>query len=273
VTSRGVYAAAILGALQAMEDGNYPPACLAASGSAVLPAGLLACGVKLAVIEEIFKELANPLLWKRAPRAEAGICDPAALDNFLSGALRGLEIRAPGRLFRAVSFSLSTGLPEVHEDGNLYAPARAGIAPQGIFPPLIVDGGAILVSGEHETEALAAAARQLAPAPVTLLRTAAPALGPSPMSYRSLTGASHFRLLQSPAAIDKRLRLEAVLGAAAGKVPSGAAQRSLVIPVAENILPMDWTQWVKLRDAAYEWTAKELEMDHAPSERSNIKSG
>ena len=39
-TSCGVYAASILGALQAFEANGAPPSCLAAAGSAILPAGL-----------------------------------------------------------------------------------------------------------------------------------------------------------------------------------------------------------------------------------------
>ncbi len=259
-SSRGVYAAAILGVLQALEDRARPAVCLAAAGSAVLPAGLIACGVKLAVIEEIFRELANPLLWKRASRIEAGLCDPAALDNFLVGALHGLEIPTASRLFAAVSYSLSTGSPEMHREGRLHGAVRAGIAPAGILPPLVLDSGAILVSGENETEALIAAARELSNVPITFIRAQLPALGTSPMSYRSLTGVSQFRLpFQSQPAIDKRLRLESVLGAAAGSGLGIAGLRSFTIPIPDGVMPMDWQEWVRLRDTAYTWTSGELE--------------
>ena len=43
-TSCGVYAAAILGALQAFEANDAPAVSLTAAGSAILPAGLLASG-------------------------------------------------------------------------------------------------------------------------------------------------------------------------------------------------------------------------------------
>ncbi len=97
--SAGVYAAAILGALQALEEHGLPAVSLVAAGSAVLPAGLLACG-KLGTAHAIFEELANPMLWKRASRPDAGLFDPVPLDTFLVGALQGLEIPAAGLLRR-----------------------------------------------------------------------------------------------------------------------------------------------------------------------------
>jgi NTE family protein len=252
--SRGVYAASIMGALQACEQHGLPAACLAAAGSAILPAGLLAMG-QFAAAETIFQELANPLLWKRFSRAETGLCDPAALDGFLVGAMQGLEIAAGERPFAAVSRSLSAGAPQIHREGRLHGAVRAGIAPPGILPPLILDSGDILVSGETEAQALLAAAQSLTPAPVSFLHAEPPPLGSTPMSYRSLTGGSLFRLTQTPA--DKRVRLETVLSA--GK-PAGAQHpRSFAVPIPEGILPMDWPQWAALRTSAYDWMAKELE--------------
>src|SRR5262249_6412845 len=138
--SRGVYAASVLGVLQAFENQGVPPGCLVAAGSAVLPAGLLACGVQLSAIEAIFRELAKPMLWKRAVRTGAGLGDPAGFDHFLAGALKGLEFEAAGRPFAAVTRCLSDGAAMVHREGLLYGAVRAGIAPAGIFPPLITDG-------------------------------------------------------------------------------------------------------------------------------------
>ncbi|MGO9983059.1 MAG: cyclic nucleotide-binding domain-containing protein [Rhodomicrobium sp.] len=254
--SRGVYAAAIWGALQAFEAHGQPAVCLTAAGSAILPAGLLACGVEPAAIEAIFRELASPLLWKRASRIEAGLCDSAALDSFLVGALQGLEIPAAGRPFAAISHSLSTGAAEVHREGRLHGAVRAGLAPPGILPPLILEAGDILVSGEIETGALVSAARGLTSSPVTLLQANPPPLGASSMSYRSLTGSSLFRLTQS--SIDKRVRLETVLGAGGAGPGETGALRTFAIPIPEGIGPMDWPQWAMLRDAAYEWASKEL---------------
>jgi NTE family protein len=259
----GVHAAAIFGALLAFEEHGLPAVCLAAAGSAVLPAGLLACG-KLSAGQAIFRELANPLLWKRASRVEAGLCDPAALDNFLVGALKGLEIPAASRPFAAVSRSLSAGGPQVHREGRLHGAVRAGIAPPGILPSLILEGGDILVSGENETGGLLAAAEGLSASPVFFLHAKAPPLGASPMSYRSLTGASLFRLTQTPP--DKRVRLETVLGAAAATDTAAGGLRSFAIPVAEGIMPMDWPQWATLRDAAYDWVSRELETRHLTSD-------
>ena len=76
--SRGVHAAAILGALQAFEAAGESPVCLAAAGSAVLPAGLLACGASLAETEAVFRALANPQSWKRAVKADAGLFEAAS---------------------------------------------------------------------------------------------------------------------------------------------------------------------------------------------------
>ncbi|MGO8953168.1 MAG: cyclic nucleotide-binding and patatin-like phospholipase domain-containing protein [Rhodomicrobium sp.] len=261
--SSGVHAAAIFGALLAFEEHGLPAVCLAAAGSAVLPAGLLACG-KLSAGQAIFRELANPLLWKRASRVEAGLCDPAALDNFLVGALKGLEVPAACRPFAAVSRSLSADAPEVHREGRLHGPVRAGIAPPGILPPLILEGGDILVSGENETGAILAAAEGLSASPIVFLRAKPPPLGASPMSYRSLTGASLFRLTQTPP--DKRLRLETVLGAVAGTSAAASGPRFFAIPIAEGIMPMDWPQWTTLRDAAYDWVSRELETRHLASD-------
>jgi NTE family protein len=259
--SRGVYAAAILGVLQAFEDHGEPPACLAAAGSAVLPAGLLACGVKLPAIEAIFRELAKPMLWKRAARAEAGLFDPAALDHFLAGALKGLETGTAGRPFAAVTRSLSDGAPMIHREGRLHGAVRAGIAPAGILPPLITDGGIILVSGEDETDALLKAAASLSASPLSFLHAGLPPLGVSAMTYRSLTGATRFRLTEP--SIDRRVRLETVLGAGAPRDVSAAGSRSYAIPIPEGITPMDWPDWERLRDAAYQWAVAELRSESA----------
>ena len=91
-----------------------------------------------------------PSLWKRSSRPEAGLYDPVPLDNFLVGALQGLEIPTAARPFAAVSRSLSAGAAEVHRTGKLHGAVRAGIAPPGMLPPLILEGGDILASGENE---------------------------------------------------------------------------------------------------------------------------
>ncbi len=254
--SAGVYAAAILGTLQALEEYGLPAVALAAAGSAVLPAGLLACG-KLGAASAIFQELANPMLWKRSSRPEAGLYDPVPLDNFLVGALQGLEIPTAGRPFAAVSRSLSAGAAEVHRTAKLHGAVRAGIAPPGMLPPLILEGGGILVSGENETEALLGTARSLSASPVLSVFAEMPPLGPSPMSYRSLTGGG---LLRAAQGIDKRVRADTVLGAAHGSHARAHGARPFVLPVPEGIAPMDWPQWAALRDMAYEWTLRELEV-------------
>jgi NTE family protein len=253
--SAGVYAAAILGALQALEEHGMPAVSLVAAGSAVLPAGLLACG-KLGTAHAIFEELANPTLWKRASRPEAGLFDPVPLDNFLVGALQGLEIPAASRPFAAVSRSLSAGAAEVHRTGRLHGAVRAGIAPPGMLPPLIVEGGDILVSGENEALALLRAAGSLGASPVLSIRTRQQPLGPCPMSYRNLTGSALFRAAQ---AIDKRVLASTVLGAVAGSPASAAGGRAFVLPMPEGVSPMDWPQWAALRNMGYEWTLRELE--------------
>jgi hypothetical protein len=257
--STGVYAAAILGAMQAMEEQGLPAVALAAAGSAVLPAGLLACGM-LGAAHRIFQELADPLLWKRSSRPDVSLFDPVPLDNFLVGALQGLEIPIAGRAFAAVSRSLSAGAAEVHRTGKLHGAVRAGIAPAGMLPPLILDSGDILISGENESSALLAAVRSLTASPVLGLCAEMPPLGPSQMSYRSLTGGALFRASQS---IDKRVRADAVLGAAYSGFARVRGARTFVLPVPEGIAPMDWPQWAILRDMAYEWTMRELEAREA----------
>ena len=264
VTSSGVYAAAVFGALQALEAHGLPPVSLTAAGSAVLPAGLLACG-KFSSGPAIFKELANPALWKRSSRSEAGLYDPAPLDNFLVGALQGLEFPTASRPFAAVSRSLSAGAPEIHRTGRLNGAVRAGIVPPGILPPLILEGGDILVSGEHEIEALSAAARRLSASPLSFLHTEPPPLGTSPMSYRNLTGSALFRLTQT---VDKRVRLETVLSIGANAPRFAAGPRTFAIPIPEGIMPSDWQQWIVLRDAAYEWASKEFETGKLASDKN-----
>jgi len=253
--SAGVYAAAILGALQALEEHGMPAVSLVAAGSAVLPAGLLACG-KLGTAHAIFEELANPALWKRASRPEAGLFDPVPLDNFLVGALQGLEIPAASRPFAAVSRSLSAGAAEVHRTGRLHGAVRAGIAPPGMLPPLIVEGGDILVSGENEAQALLKAAGSLGASPVLSIRTRQQPLGPCPMTYRNLTGSALFRAAQT---IDKRVLASTVLGAAGCGPASAAGGRAFVLPMPEGVSPMDWPQWAALRNLGYEWTLRQLE--------------
>lgn len=255
VTSSGVYAAAIFGALQAFEDHGLSAVALTAAGSAVLPAALLACG-KFSSAPAIFQELANPLLWKRSSRSDAGLYDPAPVDNFLVGALQGLELGTACRPFAAVSRSLSAGTPEVHRAGRLNGAVRAGIMPPGILPPLILEGGDILVSGENETGALSAAAKSLSASPLSFIHTEPPPLGTSPMSYRNLTGSALFRLTHT---IDKRVRLETVLSSGTHNPRCAAGARSFVIPIPEGISPADWPQWVSLRDTGYAWVAKEIE--------------
>jgi NTE family protein len=263
-TSRGVYAAAILGALQAFEANGAPAVSLCAAGSAVLPAGLLACGASLAETETAFRELANPLLWKRAARADAGLYEAAPIDNVLASALPGWNIGLAGRPFAAVSLSLSKSAANVQREGRVHGAVRVGLTPPGMLAPVISEDGDILVSGENEIEALIGASMQLSASPLLLLHPSAPPPGASGMSYRQLAGGSSFRLTPfSPAAPDKRVRLESVLGASCGKsfsaLPQSLGAQSFAIPIPEGVSPMDWAEWARLRDSAFEWTSAEIE--------------
>jgi hypothetical protein len=253
--SAGVYAASVLGSLQALEERGLPAAALAAAGSAILPVGLLACG-KLGDAPAIFEELANSTLWKRSSRPEAGLYDPAPLDNFLVGALQGLEFPTAGRAFAAVSRSISRGMAEVHRSGRLHGAVRAGLVPPGLLPPLILEAGDILISGENESAELLAAARSLTASPVLSIHVEQPPLGPSGMSYRSLTGGALFRAAQN---IDKRVRVDSVLGAGPGGRAPVHGERAFVLEVPEGVAPMDWAQWAYLRETAYAWTMRILD--------------
>ncbi len=262
-TSCGVYAAAILGALQAFEANDAPAVRLTAAGSAILPAGLLASGATLADTEAVFRELAEPLPWKRAARPDAGLYDAAAVDAMLALALPECDIALTARAFTAVSFSLSDNAPRAHCEGRLHGAVRAGLTPPGILPPLIADDGDILVSGEHETEALIEAAGKLSASPLMFLHPQVPPLGASHMSYRQLAGPS-FRLtpFQGPSTPEKRLRLETVLGALSSRPPSPlpwTVAQCFAIPIPEGVSPMDWEEWERLRDSAFEWTSAEIE--------------
>ena len=261
-TSCGVYAAAILGALQAFEASGAPPSCLAAAGSAILPAGLLAGGASLAETEAAFRELAEPLPWKRAAKPETGLFEAAGIDAMLALALPECNIGLTERPFIAVSLSLSENAPRFHREGRLHSAVRAGLTPPGVLPPFISDDNDILVSGENEVEALVAAAGKLSASPLVFLYPSVPALGSSHMSYRQLAGPS-FRLapFQGLFAPEKRLRLETVLGAVSSKTPSNlpaAASQCFAIPIPEGISPVDWAEWGRLRDTAFEWTTAEI---------------
>jgi NTE family protein len=261
--SCGVYAASILGALQAFEANGAPPSCLAAAGSAILPAGLLASGASLAETEAAFRELAEPLPWKRAAKPDAGLFEAASIDAMLALALPECNIGLTARPFIALSLSLSESAPRLHREGRLHSAVRAGLTPPGVLPPFISDDNAILVSGENEIESLAAAARKLSASPLVFLHPSVPGLGSSGMSYRQLAGPS-FRLapFQGPSTPEKRLRAETVLGAVSSKTPStfpAAASQCFAIPIPEGVSPMDWAEWGRLRDTAFEWTSAEIE--------------
>jgi NTE family protein len=262
-TSCGVYAAAILGALQALEANGAPPSCLAAAGSAILPAGLLASGASLAETEAAFRELAEPLPWKRAAKPDAGLFEAAAIDAMLALALPDCNIGLTARPLIALSLSLSNKAPKLHREGRLHNAVRAGLTPPGVLPPFISDDNDILVSGENEVEALVTAAGKLsASAPVFLYPSAAP-LGASGMSYRQLAGPS-FRLtpFQGPSTPEKRLRVETVLGAASSRTLSNlsaAVSQGFAIPIPAGVSPMDWPEWGRLRDSAFEWASAEIE--------------
>lgn len=273
-TSRGVYAAAIFGTLQALEAAGQPAVSLAAAGSAIFPAGLIACGAKPAFVEAMFRELANPLFWKRAYRIETSLLDPGLLDNFLAGALRGYSVATAIRPFAAISKSLSGGNAVIHRSGPLYVPVRAGLAPAGIFPPLILDGGDILVSGENEEGAILSGARPPVGAPWLFLHIAPPALGASPMPYKTLASLSRFRLfkIETPPATPPNLRLETMIGTAGG-APGPAGIPSLAIPIPEGVGAMDWHEWERVRDTAFAYVSKELETAEDASARGDVLSG
>ncbi len=260
-TSAGVYAAAILGGLQAFEANGAPATCLTAAGSAIMPAGLLACGASLAETEALFRDLASSAVWKRATRPDAGLFETAGLDGLLASALPPHDIGLASRPFAAVSVSLSENAAKVHGDGLLSGAVRAGLAPPGILPPLIAENGDILVSGEGEIEAIVETAKHLSASPLILLYPDVPAPGPSEMSYRQLAGGPSFRLtpFQFLATLDKRVRLESVLGRPRRSLPALSGVQSFAIPIPEGINPMDWAEWERLRDSAFEWTSAEIE--------------
>jgi hypothetical protein len=56
--------------------------------------------------------------------------------------------------------------------------------------------------------------------------------------------------------------METALGAVSSKTPStfpAAASQGFAIPMPAGVTPMDWQEWGRLRDAAFEWTSAELE--------------
>jgi hypothetical protein len=257
-----VYAAAIMGAIQAFEARGLYADSLGAAGSAVLPLGLLGSGFTASSIESVFAGLANPALWRRAARVEAGLFEAAPVDRYLVERLPRFEIAMSRIPFAAVSRSLSRGDAEVLRTGRLHGAVRANLVPGGVLPPLIKDDGTILVSGENEIDALLDAVQRLTASPVFLLSAKAPPLGTSETPYRDVAQGGPFRLVpfHTPPSIDRRVRLETILAAAAGKLPSNMpAGFHFAIPIPEGITPLDWSAWELLRDAAFLWTAGELE--------------
>jgi NTE family protein len=261
-TSCGVHAAAILGALQAFEASGAPPAALAAAGSAILPAGLLACGASLGETEAAFRDLATAQTWKRSARAEAGLYEAGPVDTALGSVLQVLDIGLAARAFAAITRSLSKGAAETHARGRLFGAVRAGLAPTGVLPPFVTEDGDILVGGEDEIEALIAASDRLSACAPILLYPKTPPLGASDTSYRQLSGGGSFLMAAFQGAPDKRVRLETVLGAPRkdfGAIAARLGALPLGIPIAEGVGPMDWGEWARLRDDAFDWTVAEIE--------------
>lgn len=261
-TSCGVHAAAILGALQAFEASGAPAAALAAAGSAILPSGLLACGASLGETEAAFRDLANAQTWKRSAKAEAGLYEAQPVDNALGSALQVLDIGLAERPFAAISRSLSKGAAETHAHGRLFGAVRAGLAPMSVLPPFVTEDGDILAGGEDEIEALIAASDRLSACPPILLYPKTPPLGASDTSYRQLAGGGSFLMAAFQGALDKRVRLETILGAPRkdfGAVAARLGALPLGIPIVDGVGPMDWGEWARLRDDAFDWTVAEIE--------------
>jgi len=261
-TSSGVYAAAVLGALQAFEAAGLNMFQFAAAGSALLPAGLTACAAAPSAAASIFRALSRGDIWKRSSRLDIGIYDAAPLDKLLVEFLPDMDISELDRPMLAVSKSISTGIAEVHKSGRLRGAVRAGLAPAGILPPLVLEDGSILVSGENEAEALVRALQASSSLPTVLIVPKGPPAGLSGTPYRDLAPGGFGRLtpFQSAPQIDRKVRLESILscGSGAAPPPFGEDYR-FTIPIPDGIMPLDWSAWTLLRDAAYDFTASELE--------------
>jgi NTE family protein len=261
-SSRGAYAAAIMGAIQALEATGLYADSIGAAGSAVLPLGLLGCGYTAAGVESVFAGLANPALWRRTARAETALFEAAPVDRYLVEGIPRFEIAMSRIPLAAVSRSLSRGTAEVLRTGRLHGAVRANLVPDGILPPLIKDDGTILVSGENEIGTLLDVVQELTASPVFFLSANIPSLGISETAYRDLAHSGPFRLVpfQTQAPIDRRVRLESILGAAGEMPPADIPSRfHFAIPIPEGITPLDWHAWEALRDAAFVWTASELQ--------------
>ena len=260
--SSGVYAAAVLGALQAFEAVRLNMFQFAAAGSAVLPAGLVASAAEPSAAASIFRALSRGDIWKRSSRLDIGIYDATPLDKLLVEFLPDIDISELDHPLLAVSKSISTGTAEVHKSGRLRGAIRAGLAPAGILPPLILEDGSILVSGENEAEALVRELQASSSLPTVLIVPKGPPAGLSGTPYRDLATGGFSRLtpFQSAPQIDPKVRLESILscGGGAAPPPFGEDYR-FTIPIPDGIMPLDWSAWTVLRDAAYDFTASELE--------------
>ncbi len=255
-SSRGVYAAAILGAIQAFEAHGLPVDSFGAAGSAVLPMGLLAHGASAAEIERAFESLARPATWKRAARTDAGLFEPGPIDNALADNVPLGDIAMSERPFAAVSWSLSTGTAEVRSTGLLREAVRANLTPPGILPAVIAADGAILLSGEAEVAALLDATRTLSASPVFFLRAKPSAPDASKETRGFQRGPFRFAPFQAQSSAP--IRLDAILAAAGSQVGAVDGDNHFAIPIPAGIGPLDWSEWATLRDLGFEWTLAEL---------------
>ena len=158
--SAGVYAAAILGALQALEEHGMPAVSLVAAGVPSCPPAFWRA-----------ESLGRPTRFSRnSPTRRCGSAhrgrkraSSIPFRSTISGARsRTGDCRRHPALCRRLSFAFG-GRGRSASHGQAARRGWAGIAPPGMLPPLIVEGGDILVSGENEAQALLRAAGSLAP--------------------------------------------------------------------------------------------------------------
>lgn len=264
--SSGAHAAAIWGALHAMDEAGLTIGALGGAGSAAFPLALLARAGGASRMAAAFEGLAQAAAQLRRPtRPDYGLFDPRPLDEFFVSALPDLDIAHLEMPFLTVLDDLSARSAELFRAGKVRGLVRSGILAPGVLPPVIIGSGKILVSGETRPDLLARHMGAANPGPLFILEAKSAPLGPSSLGYRDLLAAPTFRLPGRSQAqpADPRLALESQLCELASRrrapVPSGAGIVHWHIPVPEGVTPLDWHAWRALHDTAYEWAAAQID--------------
>lgn len=264
--SSGAHAAAISGALRALEDSGLRAGLAGAAGSATLPVSLFAAHAAQARVESIFEGLAQTMahLKRHAFRADYSLFNPRPVDEYFVSTFPDVDIANLDMPLLIALTDLSTRSGDLYRTGKLRGLTRSSILPPGILPPLVTSSGKILVSGESRADELVRHLGALNAGPLLVLETQTAPLGPASLGYNDLVAGPIFRLPGRTAAPPPapRLSFEAQLCELEARnraaIPRDRRIIHWTIPLPEGITPLDWKSWRLMHDMAYEWTQARL---------------